>query len=362
MTTLGLTGTIDTARAEVAELDNVTHAVVGAGVFATWAAVNQADVHTPLATAAAITAITGSEAPDLDILSRIFGGPVRYLQQHRMLSHSLPFSFLWALVIALILSIWQPGHFWLWFGLAWVNVAIHVALDVCTTYGTLALWPFSKRRYALNALFIVDAVLLGLGALGATAVRLVNSYQVIWWFDSIAIAYIALRIAISVRLRTAIQAQFPQTALVSVTPTPVPWCWGFSAEEPNRITLGRIASGGEAKPEAVLRVPDPTPAFRFAATTHVGRAFIDFARHLVWREEPLADGVRLRFAEALYRYGNVLPFSAMVTVRKSADGSFEVVDEGIRGQVTDLAAFAQDVAHSGDHVVQQMHIPLPKRR
>ena len=51
----------------------------------------------------------------------------------------------------------QPDYRqWYWFYF-WV-IATHIVLDICTTYGTQALWPFTDYPFALDNISIVDPV------------------------------------------------------------------------------------------------------------------------------------------------------------------------------------------------------------
>jgi inner membrane protein len=70
--------------------------------------------------------------------------------------------------------------------LCWTGVALHVAYDVITPWGTMLLYPFSLERFALDWLFIVDFV---------TWVAPVAAAVVAWrrpaWSRRAAVAFLA---------------------------------------------------------------------------------------------------------------------------------------------------------------------------
>lgn len=114
-------------------------------------------------------------AGDLDIFAgpvlRLFGvdaGQGAVWQYHRGITHSV-FA---APVIALLVALpwWlsrrrakasggpAPPSFGVFFACLLVAALSHLLLDWCTAYGTQLLAPFSDRRFALNAIAIVDII------------------------------------------------------------------------------------------------------------------------------------------------------------------------------------------------------------
>jgi inner membrane protein len=137
-------------------MDVVTHALSGA-LLAHATAANHArpgDL-TPRAriTAGALAALF----PDADIGLRVFD-TLAYLNLHQGYTHSLLLLPLWALLLGSV--------FWLAFrrryrwracaGVAALGIAIHIAGDLITAYGTMLFAPVSTHRYALPLAFLVD--------------------------------------------------------------------------------------------------------------------------------------------------------------------------------------------------------------
>lgn len=109
----------------------------------------------PSARRAALFGMLGAWLPDIDNFVGL--GPEEYLRDHRAFTHSLPGAAVLALGLALAFAplARQIGfrRLFVWgYGLT----LLHVFLDLCTTYGTQVLWPFSDARLFLPALFIVD--------------------------------------------------------------------------------------------------------------------------------------------------------------------------------------------------------------
>ena len=115
--------------------------------------------------------------PDIDIVAQAFGD-IAYLTQHRGLTHSVLMLPLWALGLAWLLSKCfaltraQPGGWKSLYVVAAASLAIHIAGDWITQFGTMLLQPLSNQRFGLGAMFIIDLSFSGFllaGLLLATA-------------------------------------------------------------------------------------------------------------------------------------------------------------------------------------------------
>ena len=97
--------------------------------------------------------------PDLDVALLPFYSNIEKISIHRGFSHSILFSFIGALLIALILSKikWtrQVSYLRLWV-FSWLALFTHILLDAFTTYGTQLLLPFSNYRVSFDSINIVD--------------------------------------------------------------------------------------------------------------------------------------------------------------------------------------------------------------
>lgn len=101
--------------------------------------------------------------PDSDILASIFG-PLNYLEMHRGITHSILLLPLWALLLAVIFSfISKKKYHWkAFYFVSFSGIAIHIAGDVITSYGTMIFAPLSAARLSWPTTFIIDFYFSGI--------------------------------------------------------------------------------------------------------------------------------------------------------------------------------------------------------
>lgn len=139
-------------------MDPPTHALLGA-------AIGRALYGQELGRRASWCGALGCVLPDLDLIVLPFTGPLGEWRYHRGLTHSLWFG----PVVGALLghSAWrmgarkgdgEPPSRSVWIGLFILAISVHPLLDAFTSYGTQLLWPFSRRRFALDAVAIVDLI------------------------------------------------------------------------------------------------------------------------------------------------------------------------------------------------------------
>lgn len=116
--------------------------------------------------------LAGSVVPDLDV-AFMAGGKRFYLKRHQGPTHSLPLAPLYAAILASILAL-EVGWQWAFFLGVLAGLVVHVTLDWFNTFGIQLLWPFSRRRFCLDAVFFIDSVAWTLTALYFAATTLGN--------------------------------------------------------------------------------------------------------------------------------------------------------------------------------------------
>jgi inner membrane protein len=96
-------------------------------------------------------------APDLDFVVGS-AGSVAYIAQHRGITHSLILLPVWALLVSWILAkiLREPRGWRALYGITAMGIALHIAGDVITSYGTMVFAPFSNWRAAIGTTFIID--------------------------------------------------------------------------------------------------------------------------------------------------------------------------------------------------------------
>ncbi len=104
--------------------------------------------------------VASSIASDVDFLVAIFG-PEANLAYHRGITHSVIGGLFIALLLTLIFWIRRRSfRFLVGFSFSCFLVFLHIFLDFVTSYGTQILAPFSRHRFALDSVFIIDPILV----------------------------------------------------------------------------------------------------------------------------------------------------------------------------------------------------------
>ncbi|MBI5432390.1 MAG: metal-dependent hydrolase [Planctomycetes bacterium] len=166
-------------------MDNLTHALVGAGLAKT--ALGARLRH------ASFAAVLAANVPDTDIVARLYGGTAAYLSDHRGITHSIVGVLACVPLVAWLhwlLERRHGGRFVDTLRLALAVLASHPLLDSLNSYGIRPFLPFDATWYYGDLVFIVDPWLwlvlggavalagertplgsrwLGLAALGTTA-------------------------------------------------------------------------------------------------------------------------------------------------------------------------------------------------
>ncbi len=191
-------------------MDNVHHAlIVGAG----FAAASALDA--PLAGAAFVA---GSVFPDLDVLLMAFGKRF-YLRHHQGISHSLPLSPLYALLIAAPLwsleSLGNDSAVAIFIA-ALLGLWLHTTLDLLNTFRIALFAPFSTRRYSLDALFFIDAPALTLTAAFYLGYYGLSVESALWLYPLLFVLYIGYRLM----LRWDIQKRLSPDAAIPTSFSP----------------------------------------------------------------------------------------------------------------------------------------------
>lgn len=140
-------------------MDTLTHALSGALL----ARATMPDAAHPNGLSLKARTITGAAAaafPDIDVLLRALDTLV-YLDLHQGYTHSLVLLPLWALGLAVLFSrLTRQRYGWrAFYGVAALGLAIHIAGDMITAYGTQLFSPLSDRRFTLPIAFVIDPYL-----------------------------------------------------------------------------------------------------------------------------------------------------------------------------------------------------------
>lgn len=165
-------------------MDSLTHAAVGAAIGACFMKAFPARGWLPVG-----VGMLAGIAPDIDIFLRDPGDPLGLFRWHRHFTHGLVVQPLSALIVAgAVYGLSRLGRgavktgFRPIFLCALPALLMHVVVDLGTSFGTVAAWPFSEARLAWDILPIVDPLLLTLPlAVGAAIACKLRSRRAALW-------------------------------------------------------------------------------------------------------------------------------------------------------------------------------------
>ena len=121
----------------------------------------------PLPWQGVVVGLVAGAFPDIDVVAQGFGD-VAYLTHHRGITHSVLMLPIWAFGLAWLMALTfrrthaHPGGWKSLYVFALAGIAIHIAGDWITQFGTMLLQPFSDRRFGLGSMFIIDLPFSGL--------------------------------------------------------------------------------------------------------------------------------------------------------------------------------------------------------
>jgi inner membrane protein len=279
---------------------------------------------------ATLALVVGSSLPDVDIISRL-DGSLAYLEYHRGVTHSL--VGVAALALILTAAIYYPGRrarpkpsapplrgWWLLL-VCFIATASHLLLDFTNAYGVRPLLPFSGRRYAWDIMPIIDPVLLFVlvAALGLPVIfRLVSEevgargsgYRAGAWCALGALVLlwglrdVSHRRVVNLLGSHNYSGESPLAFGAFATANPFVWKGVVETDTAFHVLeANALDSDVDAGHTAVFHKPEPSPALRAALDTHLGRAYVDFAR-FPWAEvETDEDGYRVQIRDL--RFGSL---------------------------------------------------------
>ena len=130
-------------------MDNLTHALSGA-LLAKAVAPSHIRPGSPgLGQRMLASTVATGVVPDLDFVVTWIS-PLSYLFHHRGVTHSLVMLPLWAVLLGALWSWLHARNLRLWrdyAGIFAMGIALHIAGDVITSYGTQVFAPLSNVRY-----------------------------------------------------------------------------------------------------------------------------------------------------------------------------------------------------------------------
>ncbi|MFV9511390.1 metal-dependent hydrolase [Tepidibacillus sp. LV47] len=305
-------------------MDTGTHFVIGVSLagFAHFDPVVQSQ---PLfAQAVLIGTIAGSQAPDLDGITRFFGGTANYIKHHRGISHSLPFLLIWPSLITFVIQFFYPNipipHLWLWTFLA---VFLHVLLDILNAYGTQVLRPFSEKWIALNVMNIFDPILFLTHVIGiflwiVGILQPTTIFLIVFLFT---FAYISIRAIYHHILQKKIKLEKKLIGNVTILPTIYFSVWNLIEELPTKYRLGVLHRMEIKWVDEKIKIEDH-PSIQAAKQDPKVKKFLYFTRYAYPMWNKTTYGYEVKWIDLRYRFQNHYPFLAIVLL----DDSLQIID------------------------------------
>jgi inner membrane protein len=309
-------------------MDTVSHGIAGS-VF------SRTLTDRPTARAALVLGLVGAMLPDADMF--FLNTRMEYLRGHRGWTHTLlllpVFALLLAVLIRLIYRYASHARLSTLFGFAALGIATHIAFDWVTSFGIMFLIPFSRHRFALDWVFILDPYFTAIVSVSLLATtifrpkgRLLSSLGAL-----VLVAYIAL-CAIMHSRALAIWKRMdapPDGAKVAVLPQFLsPFRWLGLTERENDIHAAFFDIGPFAKGN-----PSPRPPTRLSEILPSLRDYYPSPdRTRIHRYEKPARSAPLSQAEMLPDVRTYLDFARfpLATVRTEPDGTTSISFQDLR--------------------------------
>ncbi len=276
--------------------------------------------------------------PDLDTLSGVLG-PWTSMVHHRGITHSVFFAAAIAPLLGWIA--WRTSHrkesIATWAHLAFWSVVTHPLLDLFTSYGTQLFAPFSDRRFALDAIPIVDPI-YSLPLVAATIVSLImrprkpnvgpicaaavltvtTGYLFFGWYQSLRVENLA---------RAQLAEEGFHVQHLRVQPVMLVWMWRVAARDADgNLRVGSISTWRPRRIDfRTIELPHD-PLVSRALETERGKLFRWFADDMIGvRVEHHESGTSVLMDDQ--RYGSALePDRAFWSARAEYDKNGQLIE------------------------------------
>jgi inner membrane protein len=307
-------------------LDTATQALLGA-------VVGQAGFSHKLGRRAVAWGAVGGLLPDLDILAILTHGPFGEFLHHRGFTHALWFGpalgplfgyAVWRLYAraprkssAQALRLPHPGDRALlgsWIGLFVAALFTHPLIDLFTSYGTQLFAPFSDRRYAIDAVGIIDPFYSGTLVAALVVGHVVRrrpaaARRVAFAALALSWAYLGYACALNEHARRHVErwlnAAGVEDARVRVYPTMLqPYLRRVVVRTPQEIWIGLYTPWREAGPAFErFRPAPPHPLIDALAQTREAAIFTWFAMgETAARVTANGDGFAVEISDLRYGF------------------------------------------------------------
>ena len=299
-------------------MDTGTHVVMGLALGGL-ATLDPTFSESSAATCVLISAMVGSQAPDIDTILKLKNNAV-YIRNHRGITHSIPAVLLWPILISGLMYQFYPEvnflHLWLWTFLA---VFLHVFVDIFNAYGTQALRPFSSKWVALGVINTFDPFIFGIHIVGLT----------LWAFGAdpgytflaiyaVLVAYYVFRFMERKVVYKRVLKMIPDATEIIISPTLKFHHWKIAVMNKQQFFVGRSVNRKVEILDQFNRVAVPqTPVIEAAKKDPNLAAFLSFSPVYRWEADEFDDYYEVRFIDLRYRSKDYYPFVAVVQLDRN---------------------------------------------
>ena len=256
-------------------MDTLTHALSGALLARATAPADSAD-GIPLRRRVVLGSLAAA-FPDIDVVAS-WMSPLAYLYHHRGITHSWVMLALWAVVLAwLCTKVWRNGPGWKAYAgvIAW-GIAVHIAGDWMTSFGTMMFAPLSNARLGIGTTFIIDLWFSGIIIAGllvclmwrASRIPAVTGLFVLCGY--VVFQYAQMREAVAFGEQYARAANIQAVTVIALPRPMSPFHWMVMVEEADRYHYALVSLTRKEAPQ-----PLPPDAGFFA---RVGAPYLPLPR------------------------------------------------------------------------------------
>ncbi|GEL08769.1 metal-dependent hydrolase [Salisediminibacterium halotolerans] len=302
-------------------MDTGTHVVMGFAVGGI-ATLDPVVAQSPEMTQAAlIGVIIGSQAPDFDTVLKLKDNAV-YIRNHRGVTHSIPFWFIWPTIITLGLDSIMPNinlfHLWSWVFFA---VFLHVFVDIFNAYGTKAYSPFYSKWIALGVINILDPFIFLAHIAAITLWRI--GFDPGWTFLTLyilLIGYYVWRIKAQRAVYLEMERRHPDATHIFTSPTFKWHQWHIVVRTNTIMYVAEYRRGNINYFETYPFEPIPDdPVINAARHDRNLSAFLSFSPAYRWAVSIEEHGYSVKFVDLRYRSKGYYPFVAIVRLDENLE-------------------------------------------
>ncbi|WP_413486579.1 metal-dependent hydrolase [Brochothrix thermosphacta] len=260
--------------------------------------------------------IISQQAPDIDTVLKLKGNGI-YIRNHRGITHSLPFLFIWPALITIVFGYLfnlNMTHLFLW---SFFAVFLHVFVDIFNSYGTQALRPITKTWIGLGFINTFDWFIFGTHVI-AIALWLIYKQPLLIFgtlYLILAVYYIIRYLIQRSVKRSVTRLLDDEVEQIIIASTSRFFQWRVAVTTKNKYYVARAYRTQVMFLESFDRIslPKEDPIILNALKDENVKSFLSFSKVYRWHLERLPDnGFLVVFTDLRYRSNGHYPFVAVV--------------------------------------------------